>query len=243
MMTSRCNGGKVAAATGSALEVSPRARSQMRPLAGELRHIAFASCYVYSPHGRGAIAAGSRRLRARLKDCEPQWLARYAARVHDLAVVSGRYRGLFGQGVVLVPVPGSRPRNDRTTWVAARLAAYLLQAGLADAVWCGLHRATRVRKSVISLAGRRPTVTEHFDSFRAERGAPGPGAFLLIDDIVTKGRTLLAAAMRLRASYPATEVRAFALVRTLGFTRGLEHLVLPCEGEIRWQGGDAWREP
>jgi adenine/guanine phosphoribosyltransferase-like PRPP-binding protein len=66
---------------------------------------------------------------------------------------------------------------------------------------------------------------------------------LLVDDFVSKGRTLLAAAATLQEALPEAEVRAFALARTLGYVPGLEHLVVPCEGEILWLDGDAWRTP
>ncbi|TLY79392.1 MAG: hypothetical protein E6K49_03865 [Gammaproteobacteria bacterium] len=61
--------------------------------------------------------------------------------------------------------------------------------------------------------------------------------------MVTKGRTLLAAAARLHEAFPDADVRAFALVRTMGFLPQLDHLLEPCEGVIRWAGGDARREP
>ena len=66
---------------------------------------------------------------------------------------------------------------------------------------------------------------------------------LLVDDVVTKGRTLLAAAARLHEAFPNADLRAFALVRTMGFLPQLERLLEPCEGIIRWAGGDARREP
>jgi len=213
--------------------------------------VAFAACYVYSPRGRGAIAAGSRVLRARLKSGDPDWLARYAARVRRLAAGSGRYAGFFGPDVVLVPVPRSRPIVPGAVWTAERLAVELARLGLAGSVWSALYRCVPVRKSATSLAGDRPTVAEHYRSLAA--GEPldscgsdhpvSPGRLLLVDDVVTKGRTLLAAAVRLRELYPATEVRAFALARTMGFVRGIEHLVTPCEGTIWWNGDDARRQP
>jgi hypothetical protein len=58
----------------------------------------------------------------------------------------------------------------------------------------------------------------------------------------TKGRTLLAAASRVREAFPCAQIRAFALVRTMGFS-GVQQLLDPCKGEIRWRGGDAHRNP
>jgi orotate phosphoribosyltransferase len=66
---------------------------------------------------------------------------------------------------------------------------------------------------------------------------------VLIDDVVTKGRTLLAAAARLQAELPSVDIRAFALIRTQGFLPHLDHLTESCHGVIRWAGGDARREP
>ena len=65
----------------------------------------------------------------------------------------------------------------------------------------------------------------------------------LIDDVITRGRTLLAAAGRLREAFPRAEIRAFALLRTLGPSETLRQVLDPCEGEIRWTSGDARRCP
>jgi hypothetical protein len=59
----------------------------------------------------------------------------------------------------------------------------------------------------------------------------------------TKGRTLLAAASRIHDVMPCAQVRAFALVRTMGMITRVEHLLEPCRGEIRWSNGDARRSP
>jgi hypothetical protein len=61
--------------------------------------------------------------------------------------------------------------------------------------------------------------------------------------VITKGRTLLAAAARVREAFPEARVRAFTLLRTLGFIARVDQLLDPCTGEIRWQGGDAHRTP
>jgi hypothetical protein len=66
---------------------------------------------------------------------------------------------------------------------------------------------------------------------------------VLVDDVITKGRTLLAAAMRLQVDLPPAEITAFALVRTLGFIEQLQHLTEVCHGCVRWAAGDARREP
>jgi adenine/guanine phosphoribosyltransferase-like PRPP-binding protein len=66
---------------------------------------------------------------------------------------------------------------------------------------------------------------------------------VLVDDVITKGRTLLAAAARLRRELPHADIRAIALVRTLGFLSRVDRLLEPCQGLVYWSGGDARREP
>jgi len=66
---------------------------------------------------------------------------------------------------------------------------------------------------------------------------------VLIDDVITKGRTLLAAAARLRSELPSADIRGFALIRTVGFVHQIKRLEDSCHGVVRWAGGDARREP
>jgi adenine/guanine phosphoribosyltransferase-like PRPP-binding protein len=86
-------------------------------------------------------------------------------------------------------------------------------------------------------------VQQHFDSFVATPAITPVQRIVLVDDVITKGRTLLAAAARLRNVLPDADIRAFALIRTQGYAHHMEHLQEPCQGVIRWAGGDARREP
>ena len=54
---------------------------------------------------------------------------------------------------------------------------------------------------------------------------------------MTQGWTLLAAASHLRAAFPETEVRGFALVRAMGLVPEVERIVDPCVGRISRIGG------
>jgi predicted amidophosphoribosyltransferase len=207
-----------------------------------IRRLAYASCYVYSPTGEGAICERSRLLRALLKEGDAHFMVKYALRVHQQAEQCSQLTGFFRDSDVLVPVPRSSTKS-RGTWVAADLARALVQEGLGTMAWPGLHRVCTVPKSATAAPGARPTVSCHFESFLMEPSSVDPASVVLIDDVITKGRTLLAAAARVREAFPHAQIRAFALLRTMGFIAGVEHLLDPCRGEIRWQGGDARRTP
>jgi hypothetical protein len=205
--------------------------------------ITFASCYVYSPTGLGAVCERSRLLRALLKAGDANFIRKYACRVRQQAEDSTQLAGFFGAADVLVPVPGSTPYIAGNLWAAEHLAVALLNAGLGGAAWCGLRRVRAVRKSATAAPGTRPTVSVHYESFALERPPKAPERIVLIDDVVTKGRTLLAAASRVHETLPSSQIRAFALLRTLGLISGVQQLLDPCKGVIRWQAGDAHRSP
>ncbi len=215
--------------------------------AGGLRpkDIRFASCYVYSPAGAGVASERSRLLRSLLKEGDAHFMDRYVDRVRQ-QVAEPSLAGFFCSSTVLVPIPGCSPRVRGGRAIADMLASALFSEGLGHSVWRGLHRVSPVRKSATAAPGSRPTVAEHYHSFLIEpllEEWPGPRRIVLVDDVVTKGRTLLAAAARMRDAFPDVDIRAFALVRTMGLVSGVARLLDPCVGEIRWEGGDAYRTP
>lgn len=208
-----------------------------------IRAIAYASCYVYSPAGAGEVCERSRLLRTLLKAGDETFMRKYVSRVCQEARSSPVLAGFFGPGDLLVPVPGSAPYYAGNPWPSQHLAADLVKNGMGGAVWTGLHRVRAVRKSATAAPGRRPTVSIHYDSFYVEPPAEPSLGIVLIDDVVTKGRTLLAAASRLQEAFPGVPIRAFALLRTMGLLPDVPSLLHPCKGEIRWRGGDAHRSP
>jgi hypothetical protein len=207
-----------------------------------IRRLVYASCYVYSPAGKGVICERSRLLRALLKEGDAHFMLKYAVRVHQQAERSSQLAGFFRDTDVLVPVPRSSTKVCGT-WVAADLARALVHEGLGAMAWPGLRRVCAVPKSATAARGTRPTVSRHFESLWLERPPIDPATVMLIDDVITRGRTLLAAAARVREAFPHAQIRAFALLRTMGLIAGVEHLLDPCRGEIRWQRGDARRIP
>jgi hypothetical protein len=208
-----------------------------------IRTIEYASCYVYSPMGTGAVCERSRLLRTLLKAGDPSFIQKYACRVRQQAEDSPPLAGFFGAADVLVPVPGSTPYPAGGSWTAEHLALALLKVGLGGTAWPGLRRVRAVRKSATAAPGDRPTVSVHYESFVLEPPTIVPKRIVLIDDVVTRGRTLLAAASRVQEAFPYSQIRAFALLRTLGLIPGVQQLLDPCRGEIRWKAGDAHRSP
>ena len=197
--------------------------------------IAFASCYVYSPAGRSAICARSRLLRALLKDGDARFMFKYAVRVRQQMEPTSQLAGFILGGDVLVPVPRSAPQVGGT-WAALELARALVQVGVGSTTWPGLRRISAVRKSATAAKGLRPSVARHYESFRLQPVTFRPERVILIDDVVTRGRTLLAAAARVREALPSAQIRAFALLRTRGLIPDLPNLLEPLQRRDSLEG-------
>ena len=119
-----------------------------------------------------------------------------------------------------------------------------MAAGLGHEVRPLLQRTKRVRKSAFATQpGERPTIEEHFATMAVEGGLVEPTSVTIIDDVVTLGATLLAAASRIQESFPATIVRAFALVRTRSLVPDVAEILDPVIGAIRYANGWITRDP
>jgi len=205
--------------------------------------IPFAACYAYSPKGFSEVSERSRQLYARVKNGGAKWLKSYVASVHQEVARKRRFCGVFDEHTVLVPVPNNTSPTRTPLWVARRLALALQEAGLAGGVWTGLRRVSYMERTSSGWMWERPTVQQHYQSFVVIPSAKPPDEIVLVDGVITKGRTLIAAAMRIHEAFPKADVRAFALVRTMGLILNVERLFDPCEGVIRWNGKDVYREP
>ncbi len=208
-----------------------------------IRCVPYASCYVYSPAGSSAASDRSRRLCELLKAGDERFIGKYADRVRQQIVASTPLEGYIAAEDILIPIPGSAPRSGGAASVAEQLSVALLAHGIGHGIWSGLRRVRAVQKSATAIPGSRPTVGCHYDSFAIEPASVSPRQVVLVDDIVTKGRTLLAAAACVQEAYPGVRIRAFALIRTMGLIPGVSRLLDPCVGEIRWRSGDACRTP
>lgn len=213
--------------------------------------VRFASALVYSKGGLSSAARTSREVRDRIKRGEPRILAAASSRIPTwfAAEVLNEF---FGSDVILVPMPGSGVLPEKLPrrihgfasplWVARDLCVALHACGLGAEVWDGLRRVRAVAKSAFAAPGQRPTVRQHYHSMTCSPRLFG-ARVTIVDDFITKGRTAMAAATHVLEAVSGSEVRVFALVRTMNLMSDITQLVDPVVGVIRCVDEDAVRVP
>lgn len=209
-----------------------------------LSKLDFGSCYVYSVRGTSPESQASRVLRDQLKKGDRQFIGLCADRVAQF-FQQGHYGDLFGLDVTLVPVPGSAPLLPGALWVPLRICEELRARGLGGEVVPAVTRATAVRKSAFTAGPDRPSLKEHYDSMTSDWITTPPAErVVLVDDVITSGCTMLAAASRAAEAFGRVPFRGFALARAMS-TEEVQGTRAPCLGLVRasMKNGKAYRRP
>lgn len=201
-----------------------------------------ATPFAYSSRGASDTSNKSRTLRDRIKGADTRLFDQIAAHVRVL-VDSGAFTEFFATDVTLIPVPGHTPLAPGARSTAERICIALLGSGLGSGMGQLLVRHTPVPKSAFSRPEDRPRARAHFESMNVVPQLLMPSRLLLVDDVVTRGATLIGAASRLRVDFPDVPLRAFALLRSI--TDGdVVTIRDPCEGAIELDaGGESRRRP
>ena len=116
-----------------------------------------------------------------------------------------------------MPCRGRAPLAPGAVSRTQRICDALLACGLAKDVVVLLERVEPVLKSAYAAPVERPSALEHYVTIAVAQTLLTPAKVLLVDDVVTRGATLLGAASRIKDAFPECEVRGFALVRTESF--------------------------
>ncbi len=216
-----------------------------------LSELPFGALLAYSPRGTSELSQQSRGLCYRIKtdgligDPPARAIERAVERLSDISCSA--VREFLAQRAILVPCPPSAPfppRQKPALWVPLRICEALRNAGYGSAILPCLERVEAVPKSAFATPGERPSPSQHMRSMSIVKPLGSPERITIVDDVVTKGATFLAAASLLADAFKDVEIRAFSLVRTMGLIPNIDRIVDPVVGRIRRTlGGGADREP
>lgn len=210
-----------------------------------LSSIPYATLANFSPRGTSALSKRSQQIKDAIKAANSYTIQSSLKYFDDSKVDTDPLVQFLGKNITLVPVPRSSPLRDGSLWPSLVIAEIFMEGGYGGSILPCISRITAVRKSTTSGRGNRPTVPEHHESFSVDNRLFQPTNITLVDDVLTKGSTMFACAMRLHDAFPEVEIRAFAMLRTQGFLPNISKFVDPSTGKITYdyETGDIDRMP
>ena len=154
---------------------------------------------------------------------------------------------VLGDDVLVVPCPRSSPLVKGGLWPAKEICDELVAHGLAMSSAPVLERVTAVPKSSTSAVGERPKPPDHIQSMavvnQMELELREITRVTIVDDVITRGATLIAAATLFRQRFAKAEICVFAVVRTKSYDPEVGAILDPVVGEVSFNGIDADRKP
>jgi predicted amidophosphoribosyltransferase len=213
-----------------------------------LSSLEFGSLLSYSPRGTSDAEKQSRTAMRNLKDDQvvPNsniLMSDYISELIKKKMVALPFAHFLEINPILIPVPNSTLMNPGTLWVPKRLAHALVRNGFGKAIVECLKRVKPLPKAARSLASDRPKAVQHYESIEVQSMLSEPNEILMIDDIVTRGATMLGAANKLQDAFPNARIRAFAAIRTISPPDVFNAVYSPCKGIITLVGQNSFREP
>ena len=186
-----------------------------------LERIEFGSLLSYSPNGKTERDLASKGVMSAVKNDEFVIASGNRIQMSEFVAKSIKekrgslpFSHLFDSNPILVPTPSSALKKPDSLWVPNRIALALSKE-LGHKVAECLVRVKPLPKSATSAASSRSTAAQHFESLEVQQLLAHPESILLVDDVVTRGATMLGAANRLVESYPKAQIAAFAALRSV----------------------------
>jgi len=188
---------------------------------------------LYASRGENEPSLRSKRLCAGIKRGSSNIIKKAVEIIESPTQENSIFKECLHPSVILVPAPKSSPLlNNDTLWVPKLICEELLSSGLAESVMPLLTRTEKVPKSAWASPGERPTVQKHLETIEAQTDMLSTREITIVDDVITKGSTMLACAIKLQENYPNAQVRCFSLFRTVGFQGNIDSVSEPTKGTI-----------
>ena len=214
----------------------------------------FTAFLQYSPRGTSEASRYSQRYTRAVKNdttfqssvgrqmAIPYAAKRIAQEVPNYECLQSCFRGA---GVILVPAPKSAPLVQGGLWPTMNLCR-AIEEQIPDVRTLPLLKRTRaVRKSSTAPPRERPTAKDHYETITGDLESQPLASFgriVIVDDVITRGATLLACGARIREACPGVPVECFALIRTMSAGE-IDGVLSPVAGTIVYSDGNIHREP
>ena len=168
----------------------------------------------------------------------------YVATILERNLTKLPFNDFFDRDTTLVPVPRNAPLTKDGLWVPDKIANAMVKRGIGSSVVPCLIRSVPVNKSGQANSTIRPLPKEHYESVSISTTLTGFDEIVLIDDVITRGATLIGLANKMADQNPGIRIRAFSAIRTISNPTEFTGWFKPVRGTITLRSsGDAIRRP
>jgi len=213
-----------------------------------ISEIEFGSLLTYAPRGTSKEANLARTVMTFLKNDKVMnsgiLTSEYMAQIIKKEINRLPFENYFNSNTILIPAPKSSLLKPGTLWVPERLTTALIKNGLGKASESCLERIKAVsRSSGQRIGANRPKAFQHFESMNVKKLLFEPKEIILVDDVITRGATVLGGVNRLAEAFPSSKIRAFAMMRVMSDPDDFSDVEDPCVGIVTMIGEDTSRVP
>jgi len=210
--------------------------------------VEFGSLLTYSPRGTSKRAQAAKAAMINLKNdnvlSSGILTSEYIVQAMKKEINTFPFADYFNSNAVLVPAPKSSLLKPNTLWVPQRITTALVNNGLGKSSEACLERITAVtRSSGQRIGANRPKAIQHYESMRVHEILFEPKEIVLVDDVITRGATILGGVNRLAEAFPDAKIRGFAMMRTMSVPEKFSDVEAPCIGTITMYGENTSRDP
>lgn len=179
----------------------------------------FLTFLAYSPRGKAEIEISSRTVAGSCKNGDISFSTRLSQRIKEADLSE------YFANSALIPVPRSTPLVEGAVFPARIICETLVSNELGESVADCLKRKYAIPKSSGQFhADTRNTVQAHQESLIVSPVLISEPTIIIVDDILTLGRTSMASALELQKVYPDKEIKIFCAIRTRGW-KDLESVI------------------
>jgi hypothetical protein len=140
---------------------------------------------------------------------------------------------------VVVPMPSSSLYKEGNLWCPLQICRCIADRGLSSRPVPLLRRIRPIPKAAFAASlSDRPKPQDHYESVRVEDDLliGDPAHLTVVDDFITTGCSFVGVYPRLREAFPNSQIRFFALVRTISFRQDVSDVYSPIQGKIMFSG-------
>ena len=186
----------------------------------------------YSPRGESENAQHSRVVMGKYKNADEEHITSLAKRIKEEG------KSVFFDNAILVPVPRSAPQMAGAVYPTKTIVEIFVKNDIGKGASVLLERFKAIAKSSSQYtAATRNKVPDHLNSIKVTPTLIDTPTIILVDDVLTLGRTSMACALLLKEAYPDKEIKIFCSFRTRSFED--KNILLDIkEGEMIWDGND-----